>query len=166
MVLTVSSVLPGDRALLPPSLADIAANLTPASGRQDHTSSPSAAAPFVRCAIRAPDAAASIASRTNVRDDREAPLLWDGMAGVVEAICPTPKAKYFCDQGWTATKSANELICPSGRSRSQDGLSSLRNHRREPLPRALIERLAHGDITLLLLRPSPAPRNDAIDERL
>src|SRR5260370_11420804 len=34
--------LPGDRALLPPSLADIAANLTPASGRQDHTSSPSA----------------------------------------------------------------------------------------------------------------------------
>jgi len=46
--------LPGDRALLPPSLADMvlsepgradrtSANLTPASGRQDHTTSPYAA---------------------------------------------------------------------------------------------------------------------------
>jgi hypothetical protein len=35
--------LPGDRAFLPPSLARIAPrNLTPASGRQDHTTSPSA----------------------------------------------------------------------------------------------------------------------------
>jgi hypothetical protein len=37
--------LPGDRALLPPSPAtmrSIVANLTPASGRQDHTTSPSA----------------------------------------------------------------------------------------------------------------------------
>jgi hypothetical protein len=37
--------LPGDRAFLPPSsarCASIVANLTPASGRQDHTTSPSA----------------------------------------------------------------------------------------------------------------------------
>jgi hypothetical protein len=34
--------LPGDRAFLPPSPALLSANLTPASGRQDHTSSPSA----------------------------------------------------------------------------------------------------------------------------
>ena len=34
--------LPGDRALLPPSSADHSTNLTPASGRQDHTTSPSA----------------------------------------------------------------------------------------------------------------------------
>src|SRR5882672_1639871 len=34
--------LPGDRALLPPSPADRSASLTPASGRQDHTASPSA----------------------------------------------------------------------------------------------------------------------------
>jgi hypothetical protein len=34
--------LPGDRAFLPPSPALSSANLTPASGRQDHTSSPSA----------------------------------------------------------------------------------------------------------------------------
>jgi hypothetical protein len=32
--------LPGDRAFLPPSFAEIPANLTPASGRQDHTTSP------------------------------------------------------------------------------------------------------------------------------
>src|SRR5580700_4508979 len=34
--------LPGDRACLPPSPADHSASLTPASGRQDHTTSPSA----------------------------------------------------------------------------------------------------------------------------
>ncbi len=39
--------LPGDRALLPPSLAECSANLTPASGCQDHTPSPSASVPFV-----------------------------------------------------------------------------------------------------------------------
>jgi hypothetical protein len=32
---------------LPPSSAESSANLTPASGRQDHTTSPSASAPFV-----------------------------------------------------------------------------------------------------------------------
>jgi hypothetical protein len=36
--------LPGDRACLSPSPADHSANLTPASGRQDHTTSPSACA--------------------------------------------------------------------------------------------------------------------------
>jgi hypothetical protein len=56
--------LPGDRACLPPSPAELTStNLTPASGRQDHTTSPSASASFVPRAIRAPDAAASIASR-------------------------------------------------------------------------------------------------------
>src|SRR6266702_5505114 len=50
--------LPGDRALLPPSPTDMflskpdwadlnSANLTPASGRQDHTTSPYAATSFV-----------------------------------------------------------------------------------------------------------------------
>src|SRR5713101_10174576 len=40
--------LPGDRAFLSPSLANESANLTPASRRQDHTTSPSALAPFVK----------------------------------------------------------------------------------------------------------------------
>src|ERR1700687_3460245 len=29
---------------------------------------------------------------------RNAPLRWDGMARVVEVICPTPKAEYFCER--------------------------------------------------------------------
>jgi hypothetical protein len=55
--------LPGDRALLPPSCADRSAHLAPASGRQNHTISPSAQTPFVaqtNCARRC----ASIASRS------------------------------------------------------------------------------------------------------
>jgi hypothetical protein len=31
-------------------------------------------------------------------------------------ICPTGRAKYFCRQGWTETKPADGVICPSGRS--------------------------------------------------
>src|SRR5450756_1692241 len=49
--------LPGDRAFLPPSPALLSTNLTPASGRQDHTSLPSASVPLV-CS-----ASASTASR-------------------------------------------------------------------------------------------------------
>src|SRR5256885_2521183 len=54
--------LPGERALLPPSLADRSASLTPASRRQDHTTSPYALA-FSSGAKKAPDAKASTASR-------------------------------------------------------------------------------------------------------
>src|SRR5256886_7028063 len=39
--------LPGDQACLTPSPALLIADLTPASGRQNHTTSPSASAPFV-----------------------------------------------------------------------------------------------------------------------
>ena len=45
--------LPGDRAFLPPSRADRSARLAPASGCQDHTTSPSALASFVRTNDRA-----------------------------------------------------------------------------------------------------------------
>jgi hypothetical protein len=64
--------LPGDRACLPPSPARslLLANLTPASGRQDHTASPSA-----RIALSSAAQPASIASRPYVRDDRETPLV-------------------------------------------------------------------------------------------
>jgi len=47
--------LPGDRAFLPPSQAtmrSIIANLAPASGCQNHTTSPSASRAFVFCAAR------------------------------------------------------------------------------------------------------------------
>jgi hypothetical protein len=44
-------------------------------------------------------AAVSTASRTNVRDDRETPLLWDGMATNMEVIWGKHEGKYFCEGG-------------------------------------------------------------------
>src|SRR5437763_11167921 len=44
--------LPSDRAFLPLSSADRPANLMPASGHQDHTTSPSASVPFVKSTNR------------------------------------------------------------------------------------------------------------------
>src|SRR3984893_5028266 len=64
-----------------------------------------------------------------VRDDREPPLCGTGRAELVEMICPTGKAEYFCKGGWTG----KSLICPSGKSnspsgnRSMDELSTSRN---------------------------------------
>ena len=76
MVLRLIRDLPGARALLPPSSAGSSlADLTPASGCQDHTISSSASAPFVRAKpSRAPPKRPSHPA-PNVRDDREAPLM-------------------------------------------------------------------------------------------
>jgi hypothetical protein len=65
--------LPGDRALLSPSplRSLLLKNLTPASRRQDHTTSPSAISAFVKGAANVH----RISSR--VRDDRDTPLMWD-----------------------------------------------------------------------------------------
>src|SRR5665213_2649862 len=79
MALRLIRALPGDRAFLPPSPArcrSIIANLTPASGRQDHTTSPYALAPFVI------GTSASITSRPAFRDDRERPFWWDETAKI------------------------------------------------------------------------------------
>jgi hypothetical protein len=96
MVLTVSSALsPVTGLSCHRRLRVESANLTPASGRQDHTTSPSAPAPFVKGAF------ASTASRTNVRDDRETPLMWDGMAGNMDLIWDKREAKYFLRGDWT-----------------------------------------------------------------
>jgi hypothetical protein len=70
--------LPGDRACLPPSplRSLLLKSLTPASGRQDHTTSPSAGRRSrQQRRLRPPHPV------PNVRDDRETPLLWDGMTG-------------------------------------------------------------------------------------
>jgi hypothetical protein len=63
--------LPGDRALLSPSSLRslLPTNLTPASGRQDHTTSPSALARSSCAPLHPPHPA------PYVRDDREPPLL-------------------------------------------------------------------------------------------
>ena len=83
--------LPGDRAFLPPSPREPCPHdLTPASGRQNHTTSPSASALFVK------SASASIASRADVRDDRDTPLLWARDSGDRPMIWPRCEAIYFC----------------------------------------------------------------------
>src|SRR6266581_1846669 len=102
--------LPGDRALLPPSPCGLKVlsspvepneppqDLTPASRRQDHTTSPSASSAVVlhaanrsRRAIRpalASHAQHCCVHRTppRVRDDHDTPLWWGGMARVLELI--------------------------------------------------------------------------------
>jgi hypothetical protein len=56
------------------------------------------------------DVAASIASRTNVRDDRDTSLLRGGMSRDVEVIWAKREPEYFCGEGWTG----KSPICPSG----------------------------------------------------
>jgi hypothetical protein len=67
----LATVAPEKRLLL--------TNLTPASGRQDHTTSPSALVPFVK------GTSASTASHRAFRDDREPPLL-SGETGEVKSL--------------------------------------------------------------------------------
>ena len=98
-------VLPGDRAFLPPSPADHSANLTPASGRQDHTTSPSASQARSSFAPLA-----STASRPAFVTIAKRPSVWDGTAGVLKLIWGNCEAEYFCETGWTG----KSLICPSG----------------------------------------------------
>jgi hypothetical protein len=70
-------------------------DLTPASGRQDHTTSPSASVPFVIGASASTAsrlASVTIANRPSVRRDGESySLIW-----------VSEKQKYFCKEGWTA----------------------------------------------------------------
>jgi hypothetical protein len=85
MVYGLLRALPGDRAFLPPSsLRNLfLKNLTPASGRQDHTASPSARVTLVSRNFRVH----RIPPR--VRDDREPPLSSGETGGAKALICPT-----------------------------------------------------------------------------
>jgi hypothetical protein len=89
--------LPGERAFLPPSPARslLLTNLTPASRRQNHTTSPSATALRSSCA--------SVASTASHRAfvTCATPLSSGETRGFKPVICPTPKAKYFCSDVWT-----------------------------------------------------------------
>jgi len=110
--------LPGDRAFLSPSSAEMvlskpgradltSADLTPASRRQDHTILPSAKAPFVstpfdRSQAEARPAITSRAQRCRVhripprvRDDRDTPLQRDETARDIEVIWVRRERKYF-----------------------------------------------------------------------
>ncbi len=121
--------LPGDRALLPPSSRGYLAcphpvgptclpqNLTPASGRQDHTILPSAATSLVRTLFdrsriqRTRPAIPSRAKRCRVHripcptsvTIAKRPSVWDGMAKVLDVIWGVRKQKYFCKWDWTGS---------------------------------------------------------------
>ena len=70
------------------------------------------------------DAAASTASRPNVRDDGQRPSSRDRTAQLIVLICPTSEAEYFCKADWTgqitlirlkkSTFSRNRVAVPTG----------------------------------------------------
>src|ERR1700737_607580 len=96
MVLRLISCSPRRPGFLATVAGGIAStDLTPASGRQDHTSSPSAPAPFVigtSASTASRLASVTIANRPSVRrDDESLVLIWG-----------SGKQKYFCKGGWTA----------------------------------------------------------------
>jgi hypothetical protein len=96
--------LPGDRALLPPSLLRslLLKNLTPASRRQDHTTSPSASSALVRSTIRVHRIP------PHVRDDRETPLQGGGTGESILLFLPRRQSKFGNSErnGLSASKAA------------------------------------------------------------
>jgi hypothetical protein len=103
MVLRLIRALPGDRACLPPSplRSSLPRNLMPASGHQDHTTSPSASVPFVI------GASASTASRSTSVAIASAPLTEQDKRGYT-LICDFGKSEYFCKgAGHAVLKIAN-----------------------------------------------------------
>jgi hypothetical protein len=82
MVLRLISCSPWRPAFLSPSSPRslLLKNLTPASGRRDHTTSPSALTPFVKgvfASTASRPASVTIASRPSVgRDNRDKPVIW------------------------------------------------------------------------------------------
>src|SRR5258706_14284174 len=108
MVLTVSFVLSPVIGFLVTVISRFfSQDLTPASRRQDHTTSPSASQrPRQKRRPRPPHpvpTSVTIAKR---------PSVWDGMARLLNLIWGKPEAEYFLNRGWTA----QSVICPSGKS--------------------------------------------------
>jgi hypothetical protein len=115
-----------------PGRADsTSANLTPASGRQDHTTSPYAATSLVRVLLtahgfkepalrshRTQNAAASTASRAYVRDDRETPLCVGRDAKSSRGDLGGTKTEIFLQRGLDtfSTKLPDGQITPSSSS--------------------------------------------------
>jgi hypothetical protein len=84
------------------------ADLTPASGCQDHTILPSALASLAYATPTRPSHPAP-----NVRGERAyAPLGGTGRPDSVPLICPTAQAKFFSREGWTRIRK----LYPSGKS--------------------------------------------------
>jgi len=93
--------LPGDHRFVDPVIRATRwrlANLTPASGRQNHTASPSASNALVSraaCVHRTP---------LHVRDDRDTPLLPRRDGRTILLIHRSNQARYFSRKGWTGIR--------------------------------------------------------------
>src|SRR4051794_25303476 len=106
MVLTVSSVIfPVIGFVVTVASGRLPANLTPASRRQNPTTSPSASVLFVS------STSASTASRPASVTIASAPW-WDETARVMDLIWEKREGVCFCNRDWTG----KSVICPSGTS--------------------------------------------------
>jgi hypothetical protein len=116
----------GDRACLPPSPhGETPRDLTPASGRQDHTTSPSASAPFVK------GTSTSTAPRSNVRDDGRRPSSGTGWRQYADDL-PRKESEKFLAKGLDSDLGVSPLYFSSRDTTSRD--SSVRNRAREDAP--------------------------------
>jgi hypothetical protein len=110
--------------------------LDTSNGCQDHTVLPYASAPFISRAVfahgkpalqtrHALDAAASTATRPNVRDDGQRPSARDGMAAVLELIWGSREAEYFLlRNGKRLPRRANQLVVITEVRRAANSRSS------------------------------------------
>ena len=136
------------RACWPPSPALLLADLTPASGCQDHTLSPSASNAFVKSTIsvhRIPP---------RVRDDHDTPLLVGRDREQYRIIRIFGKAEYFCRKDLTAgggQSRANKGDLPDRPAGDvQPALSFLMDERRR------LRRLLKSPARLSVSRSRPA----------
>ena len=118
--------LPGDRAFLPPSppRSLLLGNLTPASGRQDHTTSPSASAP----SSEAPSA--STASRPTSVTIAKRPSCGTGRRRDIEVIWVGAKRNIFqkgLDSG-VAKQPVGQISRPVRRSSKSEGGEGVIRH--------------------------------------
>jgi hypothetical protein len=102
----------------------------PASGRQDHTLSPSASC------CSSDDTTRPSHPAPNVRDDREAPLLWVRDARMIVLICPTRQHPSGCDTlarraicAWRACAPLFPLVIPGLRLTARPGMTVERSRR-------------------------------------
>jgi len=112
------------------------ANLTPASGRQDHTTSPSARQAPSSLALIASTASCpasvTISSRPSVGQDGR----------VIKLICVFGKSEYFCKGGWTEGSIDSPGDLPVGQQMRSVATASLRGAKRRSNPFFLARR--HG----------------------
>jgi hypothetical protein len=89
----------------------VSTTLAPASGRQNHTISPSAIASFVRAMI-APELSRPSHPASYVRDDRETPLMWERDGDSYKFDLGSSRSDLFSRDGLDRF-SQSDVICPS-----------------------------------------------------